>query len=171
MTRRKKVPFLKRYRLRFAKKKPPTVMWEALIVVLFGAVMIYSFSIAKKIAVGSPGDGNGPAQIVRVEVLNGCGVKGAASDFAERLRKAGDSDYHFDVVDHGNFATFDVKETLVLDRGDAMDAARAVAAVLGVESDQVLHQELTENVLEIEVSILLGSDIVTMDKTDKERRP
>jgi hypothetical protein len=146
-------------------------MWEALIVVLFGAVMIYTFSIAKMIAYGEEEGGNGPAQIVRVEVLNGCGVKGAASDVAERLRKAGHSNYHFDVVDHGNFATFDVKETLVLDRGLSMDAAREVAAVLGIESDHVLHQELTENVLEIEVSVLLGSDIVTMEKTDRERSP
>lgn len=146
-------------------------MWEALIVVLFGAVMIYTFSIAKMIAYGGSEDSQGPTQIVRVQVLNGCGVKGAAGEFSEKLRKAGHSDYHFDVIDHGNFATFDVTETLVLDRGDALDAAREIATVLGVDSDHVLSQDLTENVLQIEVSVLLGSDIAAMDQTDKERSP
>lgn len=172
MTRRKrKVPLLKRYRLRFARKRPPTVMWEALLVVLFGAVMIYTYSFAKKITVGATADSSEPAEVVRVQMLNGCGVKGAAHDAAEFLLAADDAEYQIDIVDRGNFATFDVTETLILDRGDARDAARYLADLMGVDDQHVLTQPLMENVLEIDVSVLLGRDVVTLGLRPAQRRP
>lgn len=171
MIRRPKVPLLKRYRLRFFKKRPPVVMYEALLVVLFGAVMVYGYSFAKKITYGADAESAGPALLVRVQVLNGCGIKDAASDVTEGLRNAGDAIYQFDVVDQGNFATFDVTETLILDRRQSMAAAARIAEILGVDSDHVIHQNLTENVLDIEVSVLLGSDFATLELPQSERRP
>lgn len=164
-TFKKKVPLLKRYRQRFKIKPAP--MWEALMVVLFGCVMIYTYSFAKKISVAETTESSGPAQLVRVQVLNGCGVPGIANTFAERLRLASNSDFEFDVVDQGNFATFDVEETLVLDRGGSKGAALEIASMYGVPRDRVIQQALTDNFLSIEVSILLGADLAS----PKERRP
>jgi len=146
-------------------------MWEALLVVLFGAVMIYTYSFAKKITVGATADSSEPALVVRAQVLNGCGLKGAANDAAEFLLAADDADYQFDIVDRGNFATFDVTETLILDRGDARDAARRIADQMGIDDLHVLTQPLTENVLEIDVSVLLGRDVVSLGLLPAERRP
>lgn len=171
MTRQKKVPFLKRYRLRFARRRPPAAMWEALLVVLFGAVMIYAYSFAKKVTYGAGADGFGPEEIVRVQVLNGCGIRGVASEVTDHLRTCGDPDYRFDVIDQGNFATFDVKETLILDRNESSDAARRIAAVLGVDGDRVLSQPLTENVLDLDVTVLLGRDAQSLNLSETKRRP
>jgi len=146
-------------------------MWEALLVVLFGAVMIYAYSFAKKITWGADNEAQGPVMMVRVQVLNGCGIKGAAGEVADFLKRTPDPTYQFDVVDEGNFATFDVTETLVLDRGEAREAARIVAERLGVDSDHVLSQPLTENVLDIDVSILLGKDFTVLKLPHNERRP
>jgi hypothetical protein len=171
MTRRKKkATRLQRYRLRFTRR-PPSAMWEALLVILFGAVMIYGYSFAKKITYGADAEAQGPVMMVRVQVLNGCGVKGAAGDITESLLKANDPTYQFDVVDEGNFATFDVTETLVLDRGESREAARAIADRLGVDSDHVLSQPLSGNVLDIDVSILLGRDFTLLKLPRNERRP
>jgi len=167
MTRRKKsIPFLKRYRLRFARKRPPAAMWEALLVILFGAVMIYAYSFAKKITYGSEAEVSGPATSIRVQILNGCGLPGAASDASEFLRRNSDHSFYYDVIDQGNFATFDVSETLVLDRGETTDRARSVAAVLGVSNERVLRQPLPDNVLDIDVTIVLGRDF---DQLNLER--
>jgi hypothetical protein len=137
-------------------------MWEALLVVLFGAVMIYAYSFAKKITYGADAESQGPAMLVRVQVLNGCGIKGAAADVTEYLRTSGRPEFQFDVVDQGNFATFDVTETLILDRGESMDAARRIASQLGVDGEHVLTSPLAENVLDIDVSVLLGSDYAAL---------
>jgi hypothetical protein len=162
---KRKVPLLKRYRQRFKVKPAP--MWDALLVILLGCVLIYSYSFTKKIGFAKISESSGPAQLVRVQVLNGCGVSGMASKFAERLRLAGGGDFEFDVVDFGNFATFDVTESLVLDRGTSRDAALELASMFGLPRDRVLRQPLADNVLDIEVSILLGSDINYL----MERRP
>ena len=128
-------------------------------------------SFAKKITYGADAESAGPAMLVRVQILNGCGIKGAAADVTESLRNAMGDTFQFDVVDQGNFATFDVTETLVLDRGESMAAARIVAEIIGVDSEHVLHQNLMENVLDIEVSVLLGSDFATLQLPNTERRP
>lgn len=158
MSRRKNtVPFFKRYRMRFFSK-PPSAMWEALLVVLFVAVMIYGYSFAKKITWGAEETSAGPQSFVRVQVLNGCGVAGAASAVADLLVGDKNTPYHFDIVDQGNFATFDVRETIVLGRGESMDPARAAARVLGLSKDRVIDQPLSDNFMDIEVTVLLGQD-------------
>lgn len=145
-------------------------MYEALLVVLFGAVMIYGYSFAKKITYGADAESAGPTMLIRVQVLNGCGIKDAAADITEGLRNLRDETYQFDVVEQGNFATFDVTETLVLDRGQSMEAALRIAEIIGVDSDHVLHQNLMENVLDIEVSVILGNDYATLELAQSERR-
>ena len=95
----------------------------------------------------------------------------AGRDVAEFLREHGGSRFEFDVVDQGNFATFDVTETLVLDRGESQDPARRIAELLGIDPEHVLSQPLAENVLDIEVTLLLGRDVSTLDLSDLKRRP
>jgi hypothetical protein len=165
---KKKVPLMKRYRQRFKVKPAP--MWEALIVVLLGCVLIYSYSFAKKVVqagdVGST-DPSGPPQVVRVQVLNGCGRSGVAKKIADELRTAGNVSFEFDVVDQGNFATFDVNETLVIDRGSSAEAALEIASMYGLPRDRVVRQPLSDNFLGVEVSFLLGKDVSQFQK----RRP
>lgn len=163
---RKKVPLLKRYRQRFAVKPAP--MWEALIVVLLGCVLIYTYSFAKKIGFAeTTTESSGPPLLVRVQVLNGCGLPGVANRISDELRTAGADHFEFDVVEQGNFATFDVEETLVLDRGSSPEAALEIASMYGLPRDRVVRQSLNDNILDIEVSVLLGKDIVKYSK----RRP
>lgn len=165
---KKKVPLMKRYRQRFKVKPAP--MWEALIVVLLGCVLIYTYSFAKKLGQAEVIDSTGPSgppQVVRVQVLNGCGMPGVAKKIADELRTAGNVGFEFDVVDQGNFATFDVDETLVIDRGSSSEAAQEIASMYGLPRDRVVRQPLAENFLDVEVSFLLGKDVNQFRK----RRP
>ncbi|TVP47238.1 MAG: LytR family transcriptional regulator [Gemmatimonadales bacterium] len=85
---------------------------------------------------------------IRVEVLNGGGVRGVAASARDELRDAG-----FDVVHYGNASTFGHEESTVLLRAGDADAARAVARALGIANIEVEH----EPSLLVEVTVILGS--------------
>lgn len=89
-----------------------------------------------------------PETRVRVEVLNGGGVGGAARRATEFARAIG-----FDVVYFGNAASFDRVESEVVDRVGRPELAEAVAEALGIgnvrsEPDPDLY---------VDVSVVLGS--------------
>ena len=62
----------------------------------------------------------------RVQVLNGSGVKGAATEAADKLKGEG-----FEVVSVGNAPRVDYKKTIVMYRGSVRAEAQRVADVLG----------------------------------------
>jgi hypothetical protein len=90
-----------------------------------------------------------PEGRVRVEVLNGGGMAGAARRATDLSRDAG-----FDVVYFGNAASFDHAESHVVDRVGRPELARAVAEVLGIHN--VLSDPDPD--LYVDVSVVLGRD-------------
>ncbi len=92
-----------------------------------------------------------PAEIIQAEVLNGCGVSGLADRFTDFLR-----DNNVDVVNSGNYFSFDVKETLVIDRIGNKANAEKIAKLLGVKKNNVI-QQLSEEYF-LDVSVIIGKD-------------
>ncbi len=89
--------------------------------------------------------------VIQLDVLNGCGASGAASTITAYLRSRG-----FDVVEIRNYKTFDVAESLVIDRtGTRKDAGR-VAAALGVRPENVIVQISPDYF--VDVSFVIGKD-------------
>jgi len=88
-------------------------------------------------------------KVVRVEVLNGCGIAGLAKKITDFLRIKG-----FDVVNVGNAESFEFPETIVVDRVGDMASAWSVARAIGVNN--VIQQRDTD--LLLEVTIILGKD-------------
>lgn len=86
---------------------------------------------------------------VRAEVLNAGGRPDMAREATIRLRDQG-----VDVVYFGNAGTFGRDSSVVLDRVERLDAARAVADVLGIR--QVRSQP--DSNLYLDVTVLLGED-------------
>ena len=89
--------------------------------------------------------------IIQVEVLNACGLPGAARDVMEKMRDLG-----FDVVEVGNHSRQDLVETRIVDRVGNLDAARQVALALGLPEDRISEDIRADYFLD--VSILVGSD-------------
>lgn len=90
-----------------------------------------------------------PTERVRVEILNGGGIDGAARAATSRLREIG-----FDVVHFGNAGSFDRDSSVVIDRVGRIELARSVADALGIPD--VLSRP--DSNLYLEVSVLLGRD-------------
>ena len=88
---------------------------------------------------------------VQVEVLNGCGTAGAADKVTNFLR-----DRKFDVVQMGNYRTFDIDESIVIDRKGNIKTAEDIADSLGINRLNVI-QQVNKNYL-LDVSIIVGKD-------------
>lgn len=95
-----------------------------------------------------------PSQ-VQIEVLNGCGVSGVADRFTEYLRAKG-----FDVVNKGNYSSFDIDNTLVIDRSNSPDKANMIAEAFGIEKKRIVKQ--FNNQYFLDISLIIGKDYNTL---------
>lgn len=89
--------------------------------------------------------------IIQVEVRNGAGVADLASQTTQYLRDRG-----FDVVDQGNYSTFDQQKSIVIDRIGNMEAAREVAEAMGIPRSRVEQKIRPEYYLD--ASVIIGHD-------------
>lgn len=91
-------------------------------------------------------------ELLKVEVLNGCGVDKAAANLRDYL-----VDKKFDVIDFKNYKRWDVPVTIVIDRR-YMDQrnAKKIADAIGVKKEQIFPQISPQR--KLDVSIIIGRD-------------
>ncbi len=131
------------------------IFLNVIIVLLAGLVIFLSYSMITKISAITSGnddsDLNKTSRIIQLEVLNGCGITGIAEKFTNFLREN-----NFDVVQIGNYSSFDIDNTLVVDRTGNKDNAYKVAESLGIDSKNVIQQ--INNDYFLDVSLIIGKD-------------
>ena len=126
------------------------VLGLAVLVLLYALVRSNVLPWAEATGQAEPGD-----DIIQVEVRNGCGVSGLAEGMRQFLRQEG-----FDVVEVGNHSSFNQAKTIVVDRVGNLEAARQVAASLGLSEERV-KQELRQDYF-LDASIIIGLDYATL---------
>jgi hypothetical protein len=89
--------------------------------------------------------------VIQVEVRNGAGVDHLADRATQYLRDQG-----FDVVDVGNYSSFDQEHSVVIDRIGNPKAARNVAEALGIPPRRV-RQEINPQYY-LDASVVIGHD-------------
>ena len=127
-------------------------------------IIVTAFSLYQVYAIGFPAEGKDershqsegkPAiaekSVIQVNVLNGCGVSGVGQRMTSVLRSEG-----YDVVEMGNYKTFDVKESMVIDRSGNSEVASAIASRLGISEKNVLQQISSEYF--VTASVVIGKD-------------
>lgn len=128
----------------------------ALLVIVVGYL---AYSFVSRNVLKPPVDatkGNVPAgQVIQIDLLNGCGVPGAAQKITGYLRARG-----YDVVEMKNYKTFDVKESLIIDRSGNVEIAKKVAYALGVK-DRNIIQQLNHDYF-VDVSVVVGKDFTLL---------
>lgn len=90
-------------------------------------------------------------EVIQLEVLNGCGIGGLATEFTSALRRNG-----FDVVETGNFDHFEMQETIVISRTFNLENARRVAEALGIEERNILVEASDDFYLD--ATVVIGFD-------------
>ncbi len=133
---------------------PRTLAVNILIGVLILIVGFLAYSLLERTLVRPPveviRDAGGGA-IIQIDLLNGCGVSGAATAVRDYLRARG-----YDVVELGNYKSFDVEESLVVDRTGESQAAEKVAYALGISRSRIVRQINPDYF--VDVSVIIGKD-------------
>jgi 3,4-dihydroxy-2-butanone 4-phosphate synthase len=88
---------------------------------------------------------------IQVEVLNACGTAGLADRFTDLLRSR-----KFDVVKTGNFISFDIDNSFVIDRVGNKEFAYALADSIGIPKSNVI-QQFNKNYY-LDVTLVIGKD-------------
>lgn len=91
----------------------------------------------------SPGD-------IKVQVLNGSGIRGAAMRIRNKLIRNG-----FNVIEHGNADNQDYENTIILDRVGNIKMAKMVSDILNAK---MVYPKLNRYIL-IDVTVIIGKDI------------
>jgi hypothetical protein len=89
---------------------------------------------------------------IRLQVLNGCGVRGLAKVVTPALRAKG-----FDVRETRNANHFRYERTVLIDRVGRPELARIVADSLGMDGASVTT-ESARNLADIDVTVIVGAD-------------
>lgn len=127
------------------------------LIFLLGTLIIYmSYSIYVKLwgaekVIEVADNKETPSEIIQVEVLNGCGISGVADMFTDYLRGQ-----NFDVVNIDNYVSFDINESMVIDRIGNIANAKKVAESLNINKKNVI-QQLNDDYF-LDVTIIIGKD-------------
>lgn len=139
------------------RSKLASLSTSAAIVVFGVLVLALAYSLVTRVLaprvdpVREENTGQLVGEIIQVEVRNGCGVAGLAARTTLFLR-----DHGFDVVEVGDYESFDVALSKVVDRVGDLASARKVAAVLGIPEDRVEQDIRPEYYLD--ASVVIGRD-------------
>ena len=140
-----------------AKKFSLKIFLNGLIIllVIVGGYFSYAFVMKTSHVSSEAATGTTKPRVIQLDVLNGCGAKGAGTKCTSYLRSNG-----FDVVEMKNYKTFNVLRTLVVDRVGDLASARRVAASLGV-SEQNVIQQINHDYF-VDVSVIIGADYASL---------
>ena len=90
-------------------------------------------------------------QLIQVEVLNGCGVTGVGDGLTDVLRAKG-----IDVVKTGNYRSFDIENTFIIDRFGKIETANRVADSLNLDKRFIITEKNKSYFLDL--TIVIGKD-------------
>ncbi len=133
----------------------------SLIVIIFALSMIYRFFIGPSIDPTLDKDIKklSSEEVIQVNVLNGCGVKGIAAKARDYLRSKG-----FDVVDIGNYKD-NVEKSFVIDRLGDLNSSKKVAYSLGIP-DTLVITDIDSNLF-LRSTVILGKDYLKLIPFEK----
>jgi hypothetical protein len=122
------------------------------IIIILSLLFLYlAFTFISHNFIRPPVNANNSDKVIQVDVLNGCGVSGVAIKFTDYLRARG-----FDVLEMGNYKSFDVEETIVLDRLGNIENAKKVAYAIGINEKNIIKQISNDSYLDC--TIVIGKD-------------
>lgn len=88
---------------------------------------------------------------LQINVLNGCGINGVGTVMTKYSRTLG-----YDVVEMGNYKSFDVEQSIIIDRSGKLNEAQKLAMLLGIDKRNVVQQFSSDQL--VSASIVIGKD-------------
>lgn len=148
----------------FVRRNPRDLVLNVTIMFLTAVVGYLAYSFVVRHVIRPPvevvRDGDAGRAVIQIDVLNGSGIPGAASECTAYLRSRG-----YDVVEMRNYKRNDVRESLVIDRTGSLENARRVAYALGVPAKNIV-QQINEDYY-VDVSVLVGRDFRSLKPSEE----
>jgi len=126
----------------------------SVILSLFAVFLLYSILDKTGIIISNDDKNTKPQnvqQLIQVEVLNGCGVAGIGDGLTDVLRSKG-----IDVVKTGNYRSFDIDNTFIIDRLGKIETANRVADSLNLDKRFIITEKNKSYFLDL--TIVIGKD-------------
>ena len=102
-----------------------------------------------------------PIQNIKIEILNGCGIKGIAAKTAKFLLL----EYQLDVIKSDNADNHNYPNTLILLRNEKIETIDVLSKSFGVSmNDNTIIMSKPDESLGVDATIILGKDIHTYTK-------
>lgn len=139
-------------------KKSNSRILELAIVAIFALVAIYAASFAIRITHGFSKTIEAPEHIIRLQILNGCGIDGAANQAAKAVPGRVRLPLEVKIMDVDDFDSYDVVESFIFSREEDLTASRLLAEQLGLDPEKVIFHNLENNYRSISATLVLGSD-------------
>ena len=99
-------------------------------------------------------------QIIKMEILNGCGESGIANRYTKYLMSFG-----YDIIDNNNADNFDYKKSVIKFHSSKIDMAIEIAKSMGIEEENIVD-DFNPN-LAFDVSLILGEDYKILESFNK----
>ena len=97
-----------------------------------------------------------PIKNIKVEVLNGCGIKGIAAKTSEFLR----TKHRFDVIKSDNADKYNYSKTIIIGRNEDLDKILSVSKAFDISISNTSHiKHIPDERLGVDVTIIIGKDI------------
>jgi hypothetical protein len=156
MFKRKKTAKSYRFYRKKSKKKKSFKFLDIGIAFLGILTILFVLSSLKRLT-QTQAEGNSRVTPLRIQVLNASGSK-LEPEVIEQLKKKSVGAYYLTIVELKDLNDSPIKETLLLDRKKDRKLARLVGEKLGVKRDNIESQELEDNYLDLNYTLILGQD-------------
>jgi len=165
---RKKSTGKTKIKRRSPRPKKKSKLLEMAIVAIFALVLIYGASFAIRITHGLSKTVESPDYVIRLQILNGCGVDGAAGRVARELPKLIKMPLEINIIDVADFNAYNVKESFLILREKNLEGVGILAEQLGLDSDRSLFEPIENNTRSISATLVLGEDFEKVINKQKD---
>ena len=101
-----------------------------------------------------------PIQDIKIEVLNGCGIKGLAAKTTNFFRSK-----KIDVVRSDNADRYNYPKTIIIGRNENIKSLKAVAESFQISPNDTNHIKIDpDESLGVDVTVILGKDIKSFNE-------
>lgn len=139
------------------------------IVAIFSLVFIYGASFAIRITHGFSKTAEMPEISIRLQVLNGCGLAGVASQMARKIPAIVKMPLEVTILEVGDFDSYGVKKTFVISRDKDVSQSKAFAEQLGIK-EEVLYRPLQDNYRSLTTTLVIGEDYQMLLETANQEK-
>jgi len=143
---------------RVPKPKKNSRFLELAIVAILALVIIYGASFAIRITHGFSRTIDIPKYGVRLQILNGCGVNGAAARMAKVIPGIIGQPLDLSIIEMSDFSSYHIEKSFLISRDEETKATKILAQQLGLDDDNILYEPLDDNYKSITSTLVLGED-------------